>query len=175
MKKLCLFSLLTAAALFAIAQKKQPVNIYLHGQAGFMLYGLFKNYTGAGFGAGLQASLHSNRKLRPQLEITANLFSTNKILFVFENGQTTGPKQSITTLFGGFIYEPADRFELALSAGPAFDDDGTDFGIKPYAAYYLGRKKTVKAHTSLTHIFSPNRFSKMNTGIISAGIAIKLF
>ena len=175
MKKLLILFTVFITTQFSYAQKKQAVNVFLHGQASFMPYGLFKEYTGAGFGAGLQAVLNSKHKLKPQLDATVHFFSTNKILFVFENGQTTGPQGMFTTIFPGFVYTPGNRLELALSAGPSFDDDGTDFGIKPYVAYYLGKKKSLNVNTSLTHLFSPNQFSKKNTGIISAGIAVKLF
>lgn len=175
MKKLFFLSILLTAALLTYAQKKSTINTYLHGQAGFVPYGLFSGFTGGGFGGALQATCQLKSKLKPQLDVSANLFSINKILFVFENGETTGPKQSVITIFGGINYEPSKKFELALSAGPAFDDDGTDFGIKPYVAYYLGRKKIVKVHSSLTHLFSPNQYSKKNSGVFNAGLAVKLF
>jgi hypothetical protein len=175
MKRLFFLSIVLAVALLTNAQHKSAINTYLHGQAGFVPYGLFSSFTGGSFGGALQATYQLKSKLKPQLDISANLFSINKILFVFENGETTGPKQSIITVFGGFNYEPLKHFELAFSAGPAFDDDGTDFGIKPYVAYYLGRKKIVKIHTSLTHLFSPSQYSKKNSGVFNAGFAIKLF
>lgn len=175
MKKLLLFSLLSSMALFTVAQKKLPLNLLLHGQGGAVAYDRFKGFTGGSFGAGLQMCLCTKSKLRPQMDVAANLFSINKILFVYENGDEGGPKQFVATVFGGIIYEPLNRFELALSAGPAFHDYGTDLGIKPYAAFYLGKKKIIKAHTSLTHIFSVNLYKKKNLGIINAGLAIKLF
>lgn len=81
----------------------------------------------------------------------------------------------VATITGGFAYQPVSRLELCLGAGPAFIEEGTSFGIKPAAAFYTGRKKTVKLHASLTHLFSPGRFSKSDTGIIDAGLAIKFF
>lgn len=175
MKKFLLVSILLAAVLLTNAQNKSTINTYLHGQAGFVPYGLFSGFTGGGFGVALQATYQLKSKLKPQVDVSANLFSINKILFVFENGETTGPKQSVITIFGGVNYEPLKHFELAFSAGPAFDDDSIDLGIKPYVAYYLGRKKIVKVHTSLTHLFSPNQYSKQNSGVFNAGLAIKLF
>lgn len=161
--------------LFTVAQKKLVPSLFLYGQGGAVAYDRFKDFTGGSFGAGLQMRFNTKNKLRPQIDAAANLFSTNKILFVYENGDEGGPKQFVATVFGGIIYEPVNRFELALSAGPAFHDYGTDIGIKPYAAYYLGKKKIIKAHTSITHIFSVNLYKKKNLGIINAGIAIRLF
>ena len=175
MKKLFIFLFFWIVSLSTAAQKKNAVNSFLYGQANLMAYDWLSGFTGGGVGLGLQLSVHSKNKLKPLLDVSANLFSINKILFIFENGQTGGPKQTVATGFVGFFYEPVKRFEIAICAGPAFHDDGTDFGIKPYAAYYLGKKKIIKAHVSLTHIFVRNNLYNSNTGIASAGLAIKLF
>jgi hypothetical protein len=175
MKKLFLFSLLMVAVLFSVAQKRESINIFLQGQGSFIAYDRFKGFTGGGLGGGVQLVLTPKKKFKLQIDAAATLFSINKILFIYENGDEGGPKQSVATIFAGFIYEPLNRFEVAFSAGPAFHDYGTGLGIKPYAAFYLGKKKIVKVHTSLTHIFSTNLYSKRNTGIINAGLAVKLF
>jgi hypothetical protein len=175
MKEFFILSLFFTASLTAIAQKKQFANGYLCGHVTEMVYDLFKKYTFTGFGAGAQIHFNTKHRLKPQIDVAGSLFGTNKILLVFADGTTTGPKQFVATIFAGLVYEPAKRLETGLSAGPAFHDDGTSIGIKPYIAYYLGKKKVIKAYTSLTHIFKPYSFSEKNTGIISAGLAVKLF
>lgn len=175
MKKFFIFSLFFTLSLTTIAQKKQFANVYLSGQVSEMVYDLFKKYTFTGFSAGAQILFNTKHRLKPQIDVTGSLFSTNKILLVFADGTTTGPRQSIATIFAGLVYEPVKRLETGLSAGAAFHDDGASIGIKPYIAYYTGKKKVIKAYTSLTHIFKPYPFSAKNTGIISAGVAVKLF
>ncbi len=175
MKKFLILLQFSAIISAASAQKKQFANAYLSGQISEKVYDLFKKNTFIGFGAGMQLQLNAKHRLKPQIDVTGNFFSINKILFVFADGTTTGPKQFVATIFAGLVYGPVNKFETGVSAGPAFHDDGTSIGIKPYIAYYLGKKKVVKAYTSLTHIFKPYPFSERNTGIISTGLAVKLF
>lgn len=175
MKKVTFFALLFLGVIHVAAQNKRFVNTYLSGHVNKMIYDQFSGFTSTGFGAGIQLQLNAKHKLKPQIDITGNLFSINKILFVFPDGTKAGPKQSVATIFAGLVYEPVSRLETGFSAGPAFYNDGTGIGIKPYIAYYMGKKKIVKSQISLTHIYVNNDFYTKNTGIISAGIALKLF
>ena len=175
MKKLSLFFFFTLAALAANAQKKQLFAGYISAGANIMAYDRFIKFTHSGAGAGLQLHYTINPKLKAQFDATASLFSINKILFVFENGQTAGPKQFIFTTFAGLVYSPIKKIEAGISAGPSFVDGGVYAGIKPYISYYFGKKERVKAQASLTHIFEKNSISKKNSGFISFGFALKLF
>jgi hypothetical protein len=175
MPRFLFFLIFITTTQFAICQKKQPVNLFLTGQTSFIAYDQFIGFSGGGFGAGLQTVFNINHKLKAQIDVSANLFSIIKVAFILPDSTVTGAKQSITTIFGGFVYEPVNRFEAGLSCGLASHDDGTDFGIKPCVAYYLGKKKIIKAHASLTHIFVRNKWYNSNTGVINAGLAIKLF
>lgn len=175
MKKFLLFSLLAIMTLFTVAQKKLPLNLFLHGQGSIIAYDVFKQFSGGGAGIGFQSCLKSKNKLKPQIDACINLFSINKILILFENGEKTGAKGVVGSIMGGLVYEPINRAELAFAAGPAFHIDGVDLGVKPYVAYYTGKNKVLKVHASLTHIWGQHKYYNKNTGIISAGLAIKLF
>ncbi len=175
MKKFIVLLFFSTIILAAVAQKKQFVNVFLSGQASEMVYDEFGIFVFTGLGAGIQLHLNATHKLKPQIDLTSNLFPINKIAFILPDGTVSGPKQSVATIFAGLVYAPAHRFETGLSAGPAFHVDGTDFALKSYVAYYLGKKKIIKAHASHTHIFVRNKFSNSNTGIINAGLAVKLF
>jgi hypothetical protein len=175
MKKVFIFLQFAAIVSVASAQKKQSVNLFVSGYASNMIYDEFSGFTFTGLGAGIQLHLNAAHKLKPQIDVAGNLFPINKIAFILPDGSISGPKQSVATIFAGFVYEPLNRLETGLSTGPAFHDDGTDIGIKPHLAYYLGKKKIIKAHASFTHIFVHNQFSNYNTGIINAGLAVKLF
>jgi hypothetical protein len=175
MKKLSTIFFFILSSFALNAQKKQVFTGYFSAGANIMAYDRFINYTHAGIGAGLQVYHNSKHKLKPQLDISGNLFSSNKILFVFEDGQTTGPKQFILTTFAGFVYTPLKYIELGITAGPSFVEHNVHAGVKPSVGYYFGKKNIVKANVSLTHIFERDDFSKKNSGFISFGFAAKLF
>jgi hypothetical protein len=162
-------------ALAASAQKKQLFTGYISAGANIMAYDRFITFTHSGAGLGLQLYRNSKHKLKPLLDITGSLFSINKILFVFEDGQTTGPKQFVLTTFAGFVYAPVKNIEAGITAGPSFVENNVYAGVKPYIGYYFGKKNIVKANVSLTHIFERDKFSKKNSGFISFGFALKLF
>jgi hypothetical protein len=175
MKKLSILLLFLGLATFVQAQKEKRLSGYFSAGANIMAYDRFIEFTHAGAGAGLQLHYTINPKLKAQFDATVSLFSINKILFLFENGQTAGPKQFVFTTFAGLVYSPVKRTEAGISAGPSFVEDDVYAGIKPCIGYYFGKKERVKALASLTHIFEKNSISKKNTGFVSFGIAVKLF
>jgi hypothetical protein len=175
MKKTSILLLFLGLAAFGKAQKKTALSGYFSAGANTMAYDRFIEFTHWGAGAGLQLHYTINQKLKAQIDATISLFSINKILFVFENGQTAGPKQFVFTTFAGLVYSPAKKTEAGISAGPSFLEDAVYAGIKPYIGYYFGKKERVKAQASLTHIFEKNSISKKNTGFVSFGFAVKLF
>ena len=175
MKKLSIFFLFTLVASATNAQKKQLLGGYIFAGANIMAYDRFINYTHSGVGAGLQICYNTKHKLKPQLDIAGSLFGINKILFVLENGQTSGAKSIVLTTFAGFVYAPIKNIEASLSVGPAFVEDGVYPGFKPCVGFYFGKKNIIKAQASLTHIFERDGFSKKNSGFISFGFALKLF
>lgn len=175
MKKINLFICFLLAFVFAQAQKQHVLRGYLYSGINIMVYDRFSGFTHAGACAGLQLQYIINKKLKVQLDATGGLFSINKILFVLENGETIGPKQSVFTTFAGIVYSPVKKVEMSLSAGPSFIETGIYAGVKPYVGYYLGKREKTKAFASLTHIFEKNSISKKNSGFISFGVAVKLF
>jgi len=165
------FFLITAAAQ---AQKKQLFTGQISAGANIMAYDRFIDFTKAGAGAGLQLGYTLHPKLKAQFDITGSMFSVNKILFVFENGQTAGPAQFVLTTMAGLVYKPFKSVETVLAAGPSFLGGGVYAGIKLYLGYYFGKNETVKAYASLTHVFEKNSISKKNMGFISFGLALKI-
>lgn len=160
---------------FVQAQKKQPLSACFSAGANIMAYDRFIEFTHSGAGAGLQLHYIISPKLKAQFDASGSMFSITKILFVFENGETTGPKQFVFTTFAGLLYAPIKKSEVGISAGPSFLESGAYAGIKPYIGYYFGKKEIVKAQASLTHIFEKNNVSKKNTGFINFGLAVKIF
>lgn len=175
MKKLSTIFFFVLGSLAINAQKKQLLTGYFSAGANIMAYDRFISYTHSGVGAGLQVYYNSKHTLKPQLDISGNLFSSNKILFVLDDGQTTGPKQFVLTTFAGFVYTPVKYMEIAVTAGPSFVENNVYAGVKPGIGYYFGKKKIVKANASLTHIFERDVFSKKNSGFITIGCAVKIF
>ena len=175
MKKLLLPVIFTFIIVIVFGQKVKRVTGVISAQANIMAYDRLIQYIHSGAGAGLQVCYNATHKIKPLVDVTASLFSTNKILLVFADGTTTAPKDFVLTTFAGLAYSPIKNLEISISTGPSFVKGGTYAGIKPCVGYYFGKKELIKAHAALTHIFERDRVSKKNAGFISFGIALKLF
>jgi hypothetical protein len=175
MKKASMLLLLLTLNVLAGAQQKNTFSGYLFAGANGMAYDRYISFTHVGPGVGLQVGYTINPTLKIQLDAAASSFIINKILFVFPDGQTAGPKQFIFTSFAGIVYAPVKKVEAGLSAGPSFIEGAVYAGFRPYISYYPGKKDRIKALLSLTHIFEKNSISKKNTGFISFGLAVKIF
>jgi hypothetical protein len=175
MKRLSILLLFLGFTSFVQAQKKKHLSGYFSAGFNTMAYDRFIEFTHSGAGVGLQFQYAINSKLKAQFDATGSLFSINKVIFMFENGETAGPKQFIFNTFAGLVYSPVKKIETGISAGPSFIEGDVYAGIKPYVGIYFGKKEIVKAEASLTHIFEKNSISKKNSGFISFGFALKLF
>lgn len=175
MKKAILFFLFTGFAAAACSQKKQPFSGHVSAGGNIMAYDRFIKYTHPGAGAGFQLCYAMHAKLKAQLDVTSSMFSTNKITFILENGEITGPTEFVFTAMAGLVYAPVKKVETGIAAGPSIVKGAAYPGIKPYLGYYFGKKQHVKSFVSLTHVFEKNSISKKNMGFISAGLSLKLF
>lgn len=160
--------------LSAAAQKKSPVSLHLAARVNIMTYDRLKRYVHAGAGTGVQLYYNNKKKVKPLFELNIDVFSTNKILLVFEDGSTGAPKSTVATVLAGVAFQPVKNFETGVVAGPSFVQGNVYAGVKPFIACYFGKRQTVKAFTSLTHVFERDRISKKNSGFISAGLAVKI-
>lgn len=175
MKQLILLLLVCASFLQAAAQKTLPVSLHITARGNSMVYDRLKQFIHGGAGAGIQLYYNAKGKVKPLLEINADLFSVNKILLVFEDGSAASPKNTVTTALAGIAFNPVKNIEAGFIAGPSFIEGNVYAGIKPFAGYYFGNRQMVKAIASLTHVFERDNISQKSSGFISLGIAVKLF
>ncbi len=174
--KQCILILVACISFFlATAQKPRPVSLHVSLRANSMVYDRLKQFIHGGTGAGVQVYYNTQKKIKPLLELNEDIFSINKILLVFEDGSTAGPKNAVTTALGGIAYSPVNNFEAAFIAGPSFIEGATYAGFKFYSGYYFGKRQIIKAYASLTHVFEKDHISKKNSGFASLGVAVKLF
>ena len=175
MKKTSLLFLFIGLTAAACSQKKQPFSGHIAVGANIMAYDRFIQYTHAGAGAGVQLCYAIRPKLKAQFDISGSMFSTNKILFVFENGETAAPAEFVLATMAGLVYSPVKNVETGIAAGPSFVEGAAYAAVKPCLGYYFGKRQRVKSLVSLTHVFEKNSISKKNMGFISTGLSLQLF
>ncbi len=121
-------------------------------------------------GLGIQLFSGFKNKLRPTLEINADVFNKREIGSADESIEKIA---LIPSAYIGPSYHPTDRFFISTTVGVNFYDD-LHFGVRPSVGIYPCSNKKLLVKISFTNVFQELRVESKDFGYLSFALALKL-
>ena len=166
-----IFCLLLPGSIFS--QNKDMVDGYVSFQYNTTIHDRTKSNNKNGVGLGLELLLNSGKWIRPALQVNGCLFGGTKEFYTTIDGKPIYSKQTIATIFGGFQFNTGKHLFSSLTAGAAFYNGNSHFGVRPSLGFYLSTNKKAALYTSYTNIFQKDEISDEPFGYISFALALK--
>lgn len=174
MKKIYfILSLLITTTCFSQTERK--VSSFLSFGANNTIYDRTITNNAVGFGFGLQTLISTKTKLRPLLEINADLFAGTKELYLTPDETPIDAKSEMLGLYAGAQYQATNRLFISTTIGSSRFNGNLHFGFRPSIGFYPTQSKKWTLRTSFTHIFQRDAISNESFGYLSLALAAKLF
>lgn len=174
MRKLyLLLTLLVSLNCFSQAGRK--LSSFLSLQVNGALYDRTIQNNKVGVGAGLQTQLNTRSRVKPALELNADAFAGNKILYLTADGKPVDGKNGVISIYAGPLFEPTERLFIMTTLGTSFYNSKAHVGIRPSVGIYPSKSKKWMAKASFTNIFDRTDIGHKSFGYASFALAFKLF
>lgn len=128
-----------------------------------------------GFGFGLQTFLNTKTRLRPTLEVNADLFAGTKEGYLTTDGQFIDGKSGVAGIYLGPSFQATEKLFIATTFGSSFYNATANFGVRPSVGFVPFNNKKLLAKASFTNVFQRDEISNESFGYFSFALALKLF
>ena len=129
----------------------------------------------AGFGFGLQTLLNTKTRIKPTLEINADLFAGTKELYQTADGKPIDSKSGTIGVYVGSVFQLTENLFLSATIGTSIFNSKAYFGVRPSIGFYPSKRKKWMAKASFTDIFQRDNISNQSFSYMSFALALKLF
>jgi hypothetical protein len=154
----------------------QELSGFLWGRINSTVYDKTIENNTNGFGLGVQAFLDTKSNFKPTLEMTWDLYPKfRKLLILAPNGDPVESKIGVLSFFAGTSFHPVRIGYISFLAGPCFINRKAYLGIEPSLGIYFSRDQRWSGKISFRNVFQNDQSSTRDFGVVSVGIAVKLF
>ena len=129
----------------------------------------------AGFGFGLQTHMNTKTRIKPALEINADLFGGTKVLYLTADDKPIDAKSGVIGIYAGPVFQLTESMFLSATIGTSIFNSKSYFGVRPSIILYPSKRKKWIAKVSYTDIFQRDHISNESFGYLSFALALKLF
>ena len=176
MKKIIPAFLLLFTLTQTFGQSQRKLSTYLLTQYNKTIYDRTAGNNPWGIGLGLQTFLNTKTKLKPAIELTADIYlEDDKVFRTNPDGTEINDIAGMINLFLGTSFHPTQTIYLSFLTGPSFIGGQTLVGIKPSFGFYFTEKQRWTGKLSYINIFNRDKTTKEDFGSISLAIGFKLF
>lgn len=159
-----------------ICQTQRKLSGYLGAQFNSTVYDKTIVNNTNGFGLGLQIFLNNKSHFKPTLEITGDLYpNMRKVLVLTASGKPIESKITVLNFFTGASFHPIRIGYISFLAGPSFINGKTYLGVEPSLGFYFSRNQQWWGKISFINVFQNDQSSAQDFGVVTVGIAVKLF
>jgi hypothetical protein len=156
-------------------QEQDKVSGYIDLHINKTVYDRTLSNNAGGFGAGLQAFIHTKTKFSPAIEISSDAFGGTKQLYLTSDGKPIYAKDVVSNILLGSEYRVSKKIYFNVSAGPCFFNSAIYFAVKPAVGIFFPGNQLLVAKISLTHVFQRDNISNESFGFVNFGLGVKLF
>lgn len=156
-------------------QNNRKLSAFLSFQGNKTSYDRTITNNNGGMGFGLQTNLNTKTRVKPTLEINADLFAGTKELYLTADFKPIDAKSGVLGIYTGPLFEPMKRLFIAATFGASIYNNQAHFGVRPSVGLYSSKRKNCAVKISFTNIYQRDDISNESFGYFSFALAVKLF
>lgn len=158
------------------SQTQRKFSAYLQGQFNKTIYDRTIGNNPWGMGLGFLLFCISTSKLKPTIDLTADVYLEDDKVYRTNIDDTEIPTvDGVVNVFAGTSFYLTKTMYLSLVTGPSFVNGQTLLGLKPSFGFYFSRNQRLAGKLSYTNIFNRDKATKEDFGSISFSLGVKLF